>query len=49
MSFHQKKVHMDTVPLTAFCTPTGLYGWVVMPQGSNASPGLFVKVINEVI
>ena len=23
-SFHQIKVHKDTVPLTAFCTPTGL-------------------------
>ena len=24
-SFHQIKAHKDTVPLTAFCTPTGLY------------------------
>ena len=48
-SFHQIKVHKDTVPLTAFCTPTGLYEWLVMPQGSSASPGWFVKVINEVI
>ena len=40
---------LDTVPLTAFCTPTGLYEWLVMPQGSSASPGWFVKVINEVI
>ena len=39
----------NTVPLTAFCTPTGLYEWLVMPQGSSASPGWFVKVINEVI
>ena len=36
-------------PLTASCTPTGLYKWLVMPQGSSASPGWFVKVINEVI
>ena len=46
-SFHQIKAHTDTVPLTAFCTPTGLYEWLVMPQGSSASPGWFVKVINE--
>ena len=36
-------------PLTAFCTPTGLYEWLVMPLGSSALPGWFVKVINEVI
>ena len=48
-SFHQITGHKDTVPLTAFCTPTGLYEWLVMPQGSSASPGWFVKVINEVI
>ena len=37
--FHHITVHKDTVPLTAFCTPTGLYEWLVMPQGSSASPG----------
>ena len=26
-SFHQKKTHKDSVPLTAFCTPTGLFVW----------------------
>ena len=48
-SVHQIKAHKDTVPLTAFCTPTGLYEQLIMPQGSSASPGWFVKVINEVI
>ena len=48
-SFHQIKAHKHTVPLTAFCTPTGLYEWLVMPQGNTTSPGWFVKVINEVI
>ena len=48
-SFHQITAHKDTVPLPAFCTPTGLYEWLVMPQGSSDSPGWFVKVINEVI
>ena len=46
---HHITAHKDTVPLTAFCTPTGLYEWLVMLQGSSASPGWFVKVINEVI
>ena len=48
-SFYQIKAHKDTVHLTALCTPTGLYEWFVMPQGSSASPGWFVKVIDEVI
>ena len=48
-SFHQITAHKDTVPLTAFCTLTGLYEWLVMPQGSSALSGWFVKVINEAI
>ena len=48
-SFHQIRAHKDTVPLKAFCAPTGLYECLVMPQGSSALPGWFVKVINEVI
>ena len=48
-SFHQITVHKDTTPLTAFCTPTRLFEWLVTPQGSSAAPGWFVKVINEVI
>ena len=47
--FHQITVRRDPVPLTAFCTPTGLYEWLGLPQGSSASPGWFAKVINEVI
>ena len=30
-------------------TPTCLYEWFFIPQGSSASPGCFVKAINEVI
>ena len=48
-SFHPNTAHKDTVPLTAFCTCTALYEWLFMPQGSSASPGWFVKVVNEVI
>ena len=48
-SFHQIKTHKDIVLLTALCTPTGLYEWLVMHQGSSASSGWFIIVINEVI
>ena len=37
-SFHQITVHKDTIPLTAFCTPTRLFEWLVMPQGSSLAP-----------
>ena len=47
-SFHQITAPKETVPLTAFCTPTDLYVWLVMPQGSGSLPGRFVKVINEI-
>ena len=48
-SFHQITVPKDAMPLTAFCTLTCLFEWLVMPQGSSAAPGWFVKVINEII
>ena len=48
-SFHQIPVHPDTIPLTAFATPTRLFEWLRMPMGASQSAGHFVKVINEVI
>ena len=48
-SFHQITVHEDTILRTAFCTPTRLFEWLAMPQGSSAAPWWFVKGINDVI
>ncbi|CAB1119117.1 unnamed protein product [Ectocarpus sp. CCAP 1310/34] len=48
-AFHQIVCDEDTVPLTAFCTPTQLFEWLRMPQGANASPSWFVEVINRVV
>ena len=42
-------MHKDNIPLTALCTPTRLFKWLAMTQGSSVAPGWFVKVINEVI
>ena len=47
-SFHQVTIDKDTTPLTASCTPTRLLEWLVVPQGSSAAPGWFVKVVDEV-
>ena len=38
-SFHQITIDKDIIPLAAFCTPTRLFEWLVMPKGSSASAG----------
>ena len=43
--FTQSTIHPDTIPLTAFCTPNGLYEWLRMPQGAASAPAWFVSVI----
>ena len=48
-SFHDITIDKDTIPLTAFCTPTRLFEGLAMPQGSSTSPVWFVKVIDEII
>ena len=48
-SFNHITAHEDTVPLTACCTPLGLYEWLVISQGSSACHGWFVEVVNEVL
>ena len=43
--FTQLTIHPDTIPLTAFCTPSGLYKWLQMPQGTAGAPTWFVSVM----
>ena len=43
--FTQLTIHLDTFPLTAFCTPNGLYDWLRMPQGAAGAPAWFVSVV----
>ena len=38
--FTQLTIHSDTIPLTAFCTPNGLYEWLRMSQGAAGNPAL---------
>ena len=47
--FTQLTIHSDTIPLTAFCTPNGLYEWLRMPQGAAGAPAWFVSVIRLVM
>ena len=46
--FTQLTIHPDTIPLTAFCTPNGLYEWLRMPQGPAGSFAWFVSVMRLV-
>ena len=46
--FTRLTIHPDTIPLTAFCTPNGLYEWLRMPQGAAGAPAWFVSVMRLV-
>ena len=46
--FTQLTIHPDTIPLTAFCTPNGLYEWFRMPQGAAGAPAWFVSTMRLV-
>ena len=46
--FTQLTIHPDTIPLTAFCTPNGLYEWLRMPHGAAGAPAWFVLVMRLV-
>ena len=46
--FTQLAIHPETIPLTAFCTPNGLYEWLRMPQGAAGAPAWFVSVMRLV-
>ena len=41
-------IHPDTIPMTAFCTPNGLYEWLRIPQGAAGAPAWFVSVMRLV-
>ena len=41
----QLTIHPNTIPLTAFCTPNGLYEWLRIPQGAVGAPAWFVFVL----
>ena len=46
--FHQIMIGENSVLLTAFCTTSGLYEFLVMPMGTSGSPGHFQRVMQQV-
>ena len=47
--YHQLKIRHSDTYLTAFCTPTGLWEFVVMPFGLSGAPPSFVRAMNLVL
>ena len=45
--FHQLKIRESDIPITAFCTPDGLYEWLVTPMGLTNSPPSFVRALTK--
>ena len=46
--FHQLRVADESVPKTAFRTPSRFYEWLVMPFGLTNAPAYFVDLMNRV-
>ena len=46
--YHQLVMDPNSIELTAFCTPSGLYEWLVTPQGAAGAPGAFQRVMFRV-
>lgn len=41
-------LRMPNIPLTVFCTPSGVYELLRMPQGAAGTPAWFVSVMRHV-
>ncbi|MBW0544176.1 hypothetical protein O181_083891 [Austropuccinia psidii MF-1] len=48
-AFNLLRVHPDSVPLTTFCTPWGLFEYLVMPFGLANAPSAFKRFIQHVL
>ncbi|CAM9831360.1 unnamed protein product [Sphacelaria rigidula] len=47
--YHQLVMDPHSIELTAFCTQSGLYEWLVTPQGAAGAQGAFQRVMFRVI
>ncbi|GKB34911.1 putative reverse transcriptase domain-containing protein, partial [Tanacetum coccineum] len=46
--YHQRRVHEDDIPKTAFRTRYGHFEFTVMPFGQNNAPAVFMDLMNRV-
>lgn len=47
--FHQLALDESSQKYTTFCTPSGVYKWLVMPMGIKNGPSIFQRFITEVL
>ena len=45
--YHQIAVRESDIPITAFCTPTHLYEFLVLPFGITTGPASFARALTE--
>jgi len=46
--FHQVCMEKESIPWTAFITPSGLYEWLVMPFGLKNAPAVFQRKMDNI-
>ena len=47
--FHQMPLTEESRPLTAFCTPWGVYQWNVLPMGVKVGPQVYQRMVTHCI
>ena len=46
--FHQMHLEGDSKHLTAFCTPFGVFEWIVLPMGVKVGPAAYQEMVQDV-
>jgi putative transposase len=47
--YHQHCMHPDSIEMTAFIGPDGLYEWLLMPFGVANAPSEFMRLMTDLL